>query len=117
VRRSISCGLSPAGVSRGGLIGLGRRLRRLRCLCGLVRGAVRSTMRCAVRCAVRSGCRRLCLQSRATAAATLHRRWVLKRQETRAVGQVVVGGGRISTTLVEQLKVAGINLEKEAHDN
>jgi hypothetical protein len=102
VRRTPSCWLSPAAVSRGGggLVGLGR-LRALRGLLGSAVGsAVRSAVGSTVGSAVRGGSLRL--QSRAaTAAATLNRRWVLESQETRAVRQVVVGGGRVGTTLVE----------------
>lgn len=49
---------------------------------------MRSTVRCAVRGAIRGA--GLCLQGRATAAATFYRSWVLEGQETRAVRQVIV---------------------------
>ena len=103
----IVCRLRCVGAScgrLGGLGGFGRLgrlsgLRRLSSLGGLVErgagGALRSTSRGAARNAS------LRLQSRATAAATLYRRWVLESQETRAVGDIIVGGGRVRVTLVE----------------
>jgi hypothetical protein len=76
-------------MSRGGLVGCG----------GLVRRGVRCTVRSAMRGA-RAGfglCARL--QSRATAAATFLRAWVLESQKTGAVGQIVVRGGRVGAAL------------------
>jgi hypothetical protein len=80
-------------ASRGGLVGCG----------GLVGRGVRCTVRSALRGAVRGAgaglglCARL--QSRATAAATLLRAWILESQKSRAVGQIVVRGGRVGTAL------------------
>jgi hypothetical protein len=60
-------------------------------------GLVRRAVRCTVRSAVRGAgaglglCARL--QSRATAAATLLRAWVLESQKTRAVWQIVIRSG------------------------
>lgn len=101
------CRLRCAGASRGGFGGFGgfgglgrlsglRSLSSLGCLVGRgAGGALRSASRGAARSAS------LRLQSRATAAATLYRRWVLESQETRAVGDIIVGGGRVRVTLVE----------------
>ena len=100
----IVCRLWCAGASRGGfrrLGGFGRlcRLSSLRGLGGLVgRGAG-----CAMRSASRGAARRASrsLQSRTTADATLDGGWVLESQETRAVGDVIVGPGPVRMTLVE----------------
>ena len=100
----VVCRLRCAGFSRGRLAssgGFGRLggLGSLSGLSGLVGSGVGSAVRSASRGAVRGT--GLCLQSRATAADTLYRGWVQKSQETRAVGDVVVGGGRVCMTLVK----------------
>ena len=104
----VVCRLRCAGFSRGRLAssgGFGRLggLGSLSGLSGLVGSGVGSAVRSASRGAVRGAVRGagLCLQSRATAADTLYRGWVQKSQETRAVGDVVVGGGRVCMTLVK----------------
>ena len=100
----IVCRLRRAGASRGGfggLCGFGRlgRLSGLRSLGGLVGrgagGALRSASRATARGASCS------LQSCATAAATLDWGWVLESQETRAVGDIIVGAGPVRVTLVK----------------
>jgi hypothetical protein len=76
-------------VGCGGLMSWGSLVR-----CG---GLVRRAVRCTVRSAARGAgaglglCARL--QSRATAAATLLRAWVLESQKTRAIWQIVIRGG------------------------
>jgi hypothetical protein len=101
MRRSVACWLTRNLVgcgglmSWGGLVGCGSLVS-----CG---GLMRRGVRCTVGSAVRGAgaglgfCARL--QSRATAAATFLRAWVLEGQKTRAVGQIVVRGGRVGAAL------------------
>jgi hypothetical protein len=102
-------GLASSGGFRGfGAFGGLARLSSLGGLCSSLSGRVSGAVRGAAGSASRS------FQSRAAAAAaTLHWSWVLKSQETRTVGDIVVGTGPIGVTLVEQLKVARIDLERK----
>ena len=113
----VVCRLRCAGAfgsrfaSSGGFRGFGAfgGLGRLSGLGGLstsLSGRASGAVRGAARSASRS------LQSRA-AAATLHWGWVLESQETRAVGDIVVGAGPVRVTLVEQLEAARIDLRRE----
>lgn len=98
----VMCRLRCAGASHGGLAGRGR-LGGLGCLCGLGLGRLCSSLRGRVSSAVRVASRSASfrLQSCATAATTLHGGGVLKSQEARAVGDIVVGAGPVRVTLVE----------------
>jgi hypothetical protein len=105
MRRSPACWLARNLVGCGGLMGCSSLVS----WGGLVgcSGLVRCAVRCAVRCTVRSAVRGagagfgLCarLQGRATAAAALLRARVLESQKARAVGQIVVRGGRVGAAL------------------
>ena len=106
----IVCRLWCAGASRGGFRRLGGfgRLCRLSSLGSLgslggLGGLVGRGAGCAVRSASRGAARRArrSLQSRATADATLDGGWVLESQETRAVGDIIVGAGPVRVALVE----------------